>query len=127
MNKETMVAILKGFHSNTIWTNSFPFFLFKNCITDFLDRYVPKFHNYPFIIPKGSSLHQTASFDIVCAKISSRVWTVALLKNKKQKHNKLQNPYMLSPCGVSTAHRIRTNFVSGDLHNVITYAKVEIN
>jgi len=35
--------------------------------------------------PKGSSIHQTASFELLCAKIGSRVWAVALLKNKKNK------------------------------------------
>jgi len=35
---------------------------------------------------------------------------------------------MLPPRGVSTAHRTRTNFVRvGDLPNVITHAKFEIN
>jgi len=35
---------------------------------------------------------------------------------------------MLPPCGVSTAHRTRTNFVRvGNLPNVITHAKFEIN
>jgi len=35
---------------------------------------------------------------------------------------------MLTPRGVSTAHWTRTNFVKvGDLPNVITHAKFEIN
>jgi len=39
-----------------------------------------------------------------------------------------QDPYMLPPCGVSTAHPIRTNFGrAGELPNVITHAKCEIN
>jgi len=40
-----------------------------------------------FSSPKGSSLHQTASFELLCAKIGSRVGAVALLKNKKNKKN----------------------------------------
>jgi len=41
----------------------------------------PNFRITHFSSPKGSSLHQTASFELLCAKIGSRVWAVALLKN----------------------------------------------
>jgi len=44
---------------------------------------IPKFHDYTFLSPKRSSLHQTASFKLLCARIGSRVWAVALLKNIK--------------------------------------------
>jgi len=41
---------------------------------------------------------------------------------------KSQYPYLLPPRGVSAAHQTRTNFVRvGDLPNVITHAKFEIN
>jgi len=42
----------------------------------------PTFTTTHFSSQKGSSLHQTASFDLLCAKIGSQVWAVALLKNK---------------------------------------------
>jgi len=46
----------------------------------------------------------------------------------KNKTKKSQYPYMLPPCGVSTVHRTQTNFVRvGDLPNVITDAKFDIN
>jgi len=49
-------------------------------------------------------------------------------KQTKNKQKKLQYQYMLTLRGVSTAHRTRTNFVRvGDLPNVITRAKFEIN
>jgi len=50
-------------------------------------------------------------------------------KNKKQKNKKKsQYAYMLILRGVSTAHRTQTNFVRiGELPNVITHAKFEIN
>jgi len=77
-------------------------------------------------IQKGYSLHQTAYIELLSAKIVSRVWDVARLKNKKQK--KSQDPDMLPPLAVSTANWIRTKFGrAGDLPNVITHAKSEVN
>jgi len=38
-----------------------------------------------------SFLHQTASFELLCAKIGSRVWAVALLKNIKTKNKKTKS------------------------------------
>jgi len=63
----------------------------------------------------------------LCAEIGSRVWAVALMKNKKKKQ-KSQYPYMLTPRGVSTTQRTRTHFGrAGNLPNVITYAKFQID
>jgi len=62
----------------------------------------------------------------LCAKIGSRVWAVAVLKNIK----KSQYPYMLPHMASRPliGHRTRTNFIRvGDLLNVITHAKLEIN
>jgi len=88
----------------------------------------PKFHNYTLLIPKGSSLHQTASFELMCAKIgSSRVCADALLKNKKRKKSH-RTRICCPPRGVLTAHRIQTNFGrAGDLPNLVIHAKFEIN
>jgi len=36
-----------------------------------------------FATPKGTSLRETASFDVFCVKIRARVWAVAFLKNPK--------------------------------------------
>jgi len=51
-----------------------------------------------FSSPKGSSLHQTASFELMCAKIGSRLWAVALLKNLKTKKSQYHIcwPYVAS-------------------------------
>jgi len=59
----------------------------------------PQFYNYTFLIPKGSSLHQTACFELLCVKIASRVWAVALLENK----NKITG----SPAGLSRVNGVR--------------------
>jgi len=64
--------------------------------------------------------------------IHGRVWAVALLKNIKTKTKKTIKKVTASvyvdPRDVSTAHRTRTNFVRvGDLPNVITHAKFDIN
>jgi len=60
-------------------------FPFRPILRMFLWQNTNKAHNYTFLIPNTSSSHQTASFELLCAKISS-VWAVALLKKKtKQK------------------------------------------
>jgi len=47
---------------------------------------------------------------------------------EKSIKNKSQYPYMLTPRGVSTAHQTRIKFGrAGNLPNVITHAKFEIN
>jgi len=48
----------------------------------------PKFHNYNLSSYKMSSLHQTASVELLWAKIGSRVWAVALLKNTKKRSHR---------------------------------------
>jgi len=52
----------------------------------------PKISNYIFLIQKGSSLLRTASFELLCVKIGSRVCAVALLKNKKVKKSQYMLP-----------------------------------
>jgi len=56
----------------------------------------------------------------LCAKIGSRVWTVAHLLQNIKTNKKTR--------GFSTAHRIRTKFGrAGDFPNVITQAKFQID
>jgi len=73
----------------------------------------PKFQNYTFLIPKRVFLTLDRVFELLCAKIGSRVWAVALLKNKQKTKNtikKSQYPYMLPSRVVSNAHRTQTKF-----------------
>jgi len=84
--------------------------------------------------PQISQLHishpqkgLSCSGPLLRAKMGSRIWAVALLNNIKTK-TKSQDPYMLRPSGVWTAHRTWTNFGrAGDLPNFITHAQFEIN
>jgi len=65
-------------------------------------------------------------FRLVSYYVRKSVHGYALLKYKKKQ--KVTGRYMLPPRGVLTAHRIKIKFGrSGDLHNVITHAKFEIN
>jgi len=82
----------------------------------------PEFYNYTFHILKESVFWANMRENwLTCIGCSS----VEELKKTKQKS---LDPYMLLPRGVSTAHRIRTNFVrAGNLPNLITHAKFQIN
>jgi len=89
-----------------------------------LGKTPPNFRITHVTSPKGSSLHQIASFELLCAKIGSRVWAVALLKNKKSHSTRICWP----PRGVSTAHWTQTKFGrAGNLSNDITHAKFQID
>jgi len=86
----------------------------------------PNFTTTHFSSPKGSSLYQTASFEQLCAKIGSRIWAVALLKEKRKKIN-----YRTRKC-CPTLRLDRSSDPNkfgraSNLPNVITHAKFQIN
>jgi len=97
----------------------------------FLGLNTPNFRITHFSSPKRYSLHQTASFEILCAKIGSRVWAVALLKNIKQKlktKKQVTVPVYIAPTWRLDRSSDRTNFVrASTLSNVITHAECQID
>jgi len=71
----------------------------------------PQISQQHILHPKnGSSLHQKAAFELLYAKIGSRV---ALLKKKKQKTKNYKTIHRTR--GVSTSRRIRTHYFWQDL------------
>jgi len=79
----TYFAYLLPFHFEVIRH----FILACNCpfrpiLVVFYDKTPPNFINTHFSSRIRSSSHQTASFELLWAKIGSCVWAVALLKNK---------------------------------------------
>ena len=74
-------------------------------------------------------MSQSASFELLCMEISSRVWAVRVLRITKTKIKiiKARDPYISPPRGGAPAHTIRTKLVKVDeTRDVINLAKFQI-
>jgi len=88
------------------------------CDTPILTHFMGAFRVKPTKISQLNIYHPKRVF-----LTPDRVFWTIMRKNRSH-----QDPYMLPPRGVSTAHRIRTKFGrAGYLPNVTTHARFEIN
>ena len=109
--------------------STFPFWLgFPYCwrnLWGFLGKWPPKVKIPKNTCLEGISSRQTASFELSCVEIGSRVWAVRVARKEKKKWM-ARDPGIPPPRGGATADTIPTKFSRVvDPQDVIAFAKFE--